>query len=336
MGTPSEDNMGTMTEDGVRTTQSGAGQTSAGAYNGSGAAVGGGPGSGSAGAAGLTNEFFGAALADAPLVPAARNPLIGRWRTTGGNAGTDLSSIGPLGDMSSGMLAGGCEEMFGKTVVFGPSTYERVSADGHAEVQRHIEYHGQGATIAVLAPGTGTQPTILRLSDRDHATSALGCTLERDASAGVMAGAQGANGAPAALASGQGYLRMIVGATGPGGFSPLAGSHVWITHVDPAQTLAKAGYQAMPGGSPAGTLAANCGTPFDCNRIFVEIGDTADQVLRPGPDGLGASQPLASGSYYVVGLAPYQAKAIVWAVPISLKAGANSLKLDQSNGLVVR
>jgi hypothetical protein len=336
MGTRSEDNMGVMTEDGFRTTQqSGGGQPASGAYGGSSSAARGGPGSGSAAAIGMTNELVTGALANEPLVPAAQNPLLGRWRTTGGNLGMDLSSIGPLGEMSSGMLAGGCESMFGKVAVFGPSSFERVTADGHTRVLRHVEYRGRGLTVAVLAPGTGAQPTILRLSDPNHATSAMGCTLERDASGGGDPGGR-MRASARRMANGEGYLRMEIGSTGPAGFSPLANSHVWITREDPADVLAKAGYQAGPRGSTASTLAANCGTPFDCNQIFLKIGETAVQMLKPGPDGLGSSEPLSAGAYYVVALAPYQQKAMVWALPVSLRAGSNEFKLDQSNGQVVR
>jgi len=352
-GVRSEDNMGVMTEDGVRTTQQSSGNHNiSGGSGGSGVVSRGGPGSGSAAAIGLTNELFGGALANEPLVPAAQNPLLGRWRTVGANPGMDLSSIGPLGSMSTGMLAGGCEDMFGKVAVFGPTSFERVTPDGRTHVLRHVEYHGRGATIAVLAPGTGTQPSVLRLSDLNHATSAMGCKLEREgagsdgrlagptsmappgASQGVSPGVSRVS-APS-LAAGQGYLRIAIGAMGPGGFSPLANAHVWITRDDPADTLAKAGYPAPPAGSAANTLAANCGTPFDCNQIFHQIGGVAVQVFKPGPDGHGSSEPLSAGRYYVVALAPYQAKAIVWAAPIVLRAGSNDLRLDQSNGQIVR
>jgi hypothetical protein len=69
--------------------------------------------------------------------------------------------------------------MFGKLMAFGPTSVERVTEDGRTQVERHVEYHGQGSSIAVLSRESGSQPTILRLSDPDHATSAMGCTLQR-------------------------------------------------------------------------------------------------------------------------------------------------------------
>jgi hypothetical protein len=336
-GVRSEDNMGVMTEDGVRTTQPPrGGQSNIGGSAGAGSAGRGGPGSGSAAAEGITNDLFGAALAKEPLVPAAQNPLLGRWRSIGADAGTDLSAIGPLGEMSTGLLAGGCQSMFGRMVVFGPSTFERVTPDGHTQVLHNVEYHGRGATIAVLARGTGVQPTVLRLSDLNHATSALGCVLQRDTTSAGASGVRLASASAPRLAAGEAYLRTTIGASGPGGFNPLANAHVWITREDPAAALAKAGYPGASRGSSATILAANCGTPIACNRIFYQIGGSAIQTFKPGPDGLGSSEPLAAGSYYVIAIAPYQAKAIVWAVPIALRPGANSLKLDQNNGRIVR
>jgi hypothetical protein len=129
--TPSEDNMGVRTEDGYRTTDPRYNhpQTNIGGGAPSGAPMGG-PGSGSAAASALTNELFTGALAQAPLLSPAQNPLIGRWRTTGATTGMDLGSIGPLGQLSMGMLAGGCDSMFGKVVTFGPTSFEHVGADG--------------------------------------------------------------------------------------------------------------------------------------------------------------------------------------------------------------
>src|SRR5581483_8856819 len=146
--TPSEDNMGVRTEDGYRTTDPRYNhpQGNIGGSGGSGGGFGH-PGSGSQAAVALSNQLLNGALADQPLVPAAQNPLIGRWRTTGGNLGGDLGSIGAFGQMSAGMLNDGCQAIFGKEVTFGPSSFERVGADGRKQVLQHVEYHGNATTM---------------------------------------------------------------------------------------------------------------------------------------------------------------------------------------------
>jgi hypothetical protein len=348
MGTPSEDNMGVMTEDGFRTTQpSGSGHANSGAYGGSGSAGRGGPGSGSAAAVGITNDLFGEALANEPLVPAAQNPLLGRWRTTGGNVGMDLSSIGPLGEMSMGMMAGGCESMFGKVVVFGPSSFERVTPDGHTQVLRHVEYHGRGATIAVLARGSGTQPTIMRLSDPDHAVSAMGCTLQRDASGGdtrpayrvreSTPGAQLANapvpppmGAPTGPPNAT--LKFQVGVSEPGRFTPLANAPLWVMAQDPRANYTAAGLP-LPSGMPLlAKLASDCRSlPVCQGEVSATVRGALGRVLTDA-QGHAQTPQIAAGRYYVVGVSNIQGKPLIWVQPVNVQAGMNVVTLDQLNG----
>jgi hypothetical protein len=316
MRPPSEDNMGVMTEDGFRTTQQ---PPNAGANGSTESAVGASrPGSGSAAAVAITNELFVGALATAPLVPAAQNLLLGRWHVTGGNLGTDLSSIGPLGSMSSGVLNSGCAQMFGKRVTFGPASFERIESDGHSEVL-HVEYHGIGSTIAVLIKGSGTQPTLLRLSDPDHAVSALGCTLLRDQSEEEKRLANNAT------------LRFQVGVTGPGGFTPLANAPLWVMMQDPQAAYRAAGLPLPEGVSLPTKLASDCQSLPVCQGDILATVKGALGLVMTDARGQAQTPPIRPGAYYVVGVSASQGKPLVWVRRINVQPGLNTVDLNQFN-----
>jgi len=42
------------------------------------------------------------------------------------------------------------------------------------------------------------------------------------------------------------------------------------------------------------------------------------------------------GSYYLVGVAPYQGKHLFWHRPIAIRAGSNAVTLDQTNASIIR
>jgi len=318
LGSRSEDNLGVMTEDGVRTTQQ---PQNAGAPLGSGSATAvGRPGSGSAAAVGLANELVVGALASAPLVPAAQNLLLGRWRVTGGNPGTDLSAIGPQGTLSSGILNGGCESLFGKAVTFGPASFERITPDGRTQVLQPVEYHGRDSTIAVLLKGSGTAPTILRLSDPDHAVTALGCTLQRDQTDNERRLANNAT------------LEFQVGVSGPEGLTPLPNAALWVTLQDPQATYLAAGLP-LPAGVPLlAKLAADCRSAQVClGDILASVKGALGRVMTDA-QGHARTPPLRPGAYYVVGVSNIQGRPLIWVQPVDVRPGTNTAILTQLNG----
>jgi hypothetical protein len=283
-------------------------------------------------------------LANEPLVPAAQNPLLGRWHSTGNNL--DVGGIGALGDLAGGVMAGNCDAMFGKVVTFGPTTFEHSTLDGRTEVLKGVEYHGRGSTIAILARGTGNQPTVLRLSDPDHAVSAMGCQLQRDRSGeqrsyagqapASQAGAQRANAPmPSAMApSGpaNATLKFQVGVSEPGRFTPLANAPVWVMIQDPQDNYAAAGLP-LPSGVPLQVKLAS-----DCRSVPVcqgEVGATVKGALgRVITDAQGHAQTpqIPAGRYYVVGVSNIQGKPVIWVQPVDVQPGMNVVTLDQLNG----
>ncbi|HEY3697148.1 hypothetical protein [Phenylobacterium sp.] len=41
--------------------------------------------------------------------------------------------------------------------------------------------------------------------------------------------------------------------------------------------------------------------------------------------------PIASGRYYLVGVYPYQGRALLWDVPVTVQVGSNTVTLSQLN-----
>ncbi len=313
----SEDNMGVMTEDGVRTTQSGNPPANIGAGSTGGA---GRAGSGSTAAAQLANEFFVGSLATAPLVAADRNLLIGRWHASGGTAGTDLSGIGPLGEMAGGMLSGGCESMFGKEVTFGPASFERLDHDGRIESVQHVEYHGTGSTIAVLLKGSGAQPMVMRLPDPDHAVSAMGCTLQREETEEERRQTHNAT------------LQFQAGIAGPGAVTPLVNASLWVMMQDPQATYLAAGLPLPDGVSLQAKIASDCrSVPVCLGEIVATVKGALGRVMTDA-QGHAQTPPMRPGAYYVVGVSASQGKPLIWVLPVVLQPGLNTVTLNQVNG----
>ena len=122
-------------------------------------------------------------LKSKPLLPADKNPLIGRWQQTVGKR-ADLGILNQMpgaSEMVNGAFGGGCQSIFGKGMIaFGPSTYNWVAPDGHEEVLNHVEYRSDGSNVIVIPTDPAPLPLIFGFPDHDHAVVAfLGCAMQR-------------------------------------------------------------------------------------------------------------------------------------------------------------
>lgn len=284
-------------------------------------------------------------LKSKPLLPAAKNPLIGRWRQTATQA-TNLGMLGGLpgvGSMVNGAFAGGCQSIFGKGMIaFTPTQLNWVAPDGHEEILNHVEYRGDGANVIVI-PTDSDLPLIFGLPDHDHVVVAfLGCRMAR---AGVkpMPVAAVATPPPAAATgseSGRGTLDLKVGETRDGRFSAVpAGTQIWVTKENPDSNLVKAGFAADAGAPPIEKLFAACkvgqgGSQASCSRGMQAMIAGSLGVARTDPDGHARTPALAPGRYYVVGFVPYQGHSLLWHLPVDVKAGANTMSLEPQNGSI--
>ncbi len=191
-------------------------------------------------------------LKSKPLLPADKNPLIGRWQQTVGKR-ADLGILNQMpgaSEMVNGAFGGGCQSIFGKGMIaFGPSTYNWVAPDGHEEVLNHVEYRSDGSNVIVIPTDPAPLPLIFGFPDHDHAVVAfLGCAMQR-ATPGTrttQVSARTSSTVPGVQA-GQTLLDLNVGETVAGRFSPVpAGTQIWLTNQDPDANLVRAGFTPEP------------------------------------------------------------------------------------------
>ena len=282
-------------------------------------------------------------LKEKPLLPPAKNPLLGRWRQLASKP-VDLGILGALpgtSEMVNGALGGACQSVFGKGVVaFTPTAFNWVAPDGHEELLNHVEYRSDGANVIVIPTDPDPIAFIFGFSDRDHVVAAFfGCAMARVTATAqpAVASAQPALGAgPAASA----ILNLSIGMMVSGKFSPApSGIKVYVTTQNPDANLMKAGFDPNPGVGPLESLFAACkighgGTQERCNQGFAAM--TAGTLSGAVSDASGHAQTgaLKPGHYYLVGFAPYQGHSLVWHLPVDLHAGSNAVTLTPQNGSV--
>jgi hypothetical protein len=278
-------------------------------------------------------------LWDKPPLPPAKNPLLGRWRQGAHRDAAPRQFGDGVASFVNGAMAGGCDSIFGKGVVaFEPDALQWVAPDGHEEILNHVSYRAVGAgDVAVLTRDPGALPAMfIGLAGHDHAVVAmLNCTLERvgaQRTALTSTPAQRAAPGPAPpLATGN----MLTFSVGVGG-GPLANARVWITRENPALPLARGGLRGVDERAPLDSLWNNCGVPLACGQALRLIGETALASAKTDASGQAQAPSPGPGRYYVVAMAPVQTKAILWAMPVDLKPGANAVRLDASNGRAIQ
>ena len=277
-----------------------------------------------------------------PLVPPNQNPLFGRWNT---NAAPPIGpKDSPLGDIGSvfgsdvaqltaGMLQSVCNSMFGNGMVeFRASTLVSVGRDGRERVLTRVEYHGGGDTIAVLPldPGSfGAAVFDLKGHDKIIAKE-IGCTMARAGAAPTAQPGQAvAVSAPQATGAATGAVLVLT--------TPLRGGHLLILKHSVEVALTNGGLRATPNGSAMKMWEMACAnrTPA-CQQGAQAVGaDTAGMAITDAA-GRGQTPPLPAGRYYVFNPVHVSNKPMMWNLPVDLKAGTNTLTLDQHNLTLVQ
>lgn len=118
----------------------------------------------------------------------------------------------------------------------------------------------------------------------------------------------------------------------PGTPNPLAGRPFVILRDSYADALAKGGVSVPPGMSPYKYVASVCvcRTP-ECQKTIDAIKVNAASAARGDANGSGTLPGVPAGTYYLMISTRYNNQALIWEQAVQLKAGQNSLKLDQSN-----
>jgi hypothetical protein len=138
-------------------------------------------------------------------------------------------------------------------------------------------------------------------------------------------------GNPTAAPTGGTSLRI---ATGPGVANLLAGKTLMVMKEDLEGILARAGISAAPATSRVATWAHACErSPSDpiCQQGVNGFRGYVVAVAKFDPSGTAAFNNIpALGTFYVIADTSYSHH-LIWSVRVDLKAGANSVTLDEQN-----
>jgi hypothetical protein len=153
------------------------------------------------------------------------------------------------------------------------------------------------------------------------------------AAAGAGTGSGGGLSTPAAPL-GNATLSIVSGfAAQPGVPNPLAGRPCILLRHSYGNALAIGGVTVPAGTSPYKYAGEACGTHTpDCPKISAAIHTDAASAVRADANGGGTFPGVPPGTYYLMISAIVNKQPFVWGQAVQLKAGANSITLDQRNG----
>jgi hypothetical protein len=136
---------------------------------------------------------------------------------------------------------------------------------------------------------------------------------------------------------GNATLSIVSGFPGQTGApNPLAGRPYVLLRNSYANVLANGGVSVPSAVSPysyAGTACANKSP--DCTKISDAVKSDAASAVRGDANGAGTFPGVPPGTYYLMISARYNNQTLVWGQAVQLKAGSNSLTLDQRNAIPI-
>jgi hypothetical protein len=118
----------------------------------------------------------------------------------------------------------------------------------------------------------------------------------------------------------------------PGAPNALGGRPYVLLRDSYENALAKGGVSVPQGVSAFKYVGSICTsrTP-DCQKILDAVNASAASAVRADANGSGTFPGVPPGTYYLMISARYNNQALVWEQPVQLKAGANSMTLNQGN-----
>lgn len=185
--------------------------------------------------------------------------------------------------------------------------------------------------LAVLAPGP--VPTMAV-----PATAAGGAALLATGSPAALAARPAAQPMATPNApTGNAVLTILSGLPAAAGAPNALRGHSYILLRDDfATVVAKSGVAMAPGASPVKTLGIACGnrTP-DCQRILASVQAESASAIVADAAGKGVFPGVPAGTYYLMISGAYNNQLLFWNFRVVLKAGPNSVTLDQRNATPV-
>jgi hypothetical protein len=148
--------------------------------------------------------------------------------------------------------------------------------------------------------------------------------------AGTTTGGSGLSTPEAPL--GNATLSILSGL--PGVPNPLAGRPYVLLRDSYGNVLAQGGVSVPQGVSPYKYAGTACGnrTP-DCQKINNAIKASAASAVRADANGRASFPGVPPGTYYLMISVRYNNQSLVWEQAVPLKAGSNSVTLDQTNAV---
>jgi hypothetical protein len=186
----------------------------------------------------------------------------------------------------------------------------------------------QTCNLAVLAPSK-TIPT--------GGGTAAPTVAATGAGPGTGAGNAGTGLSTPAAPLGNAILSIVSGFPPQAGApNPLAGRPYVLLRDSYANALAKGGVSVPAGMLPFKYVGTVCTsrTP-DCQKILDAVNANAASAVRADANGAGTFPGVPPGNYYLMISTRVNNQALVWDQAVQLKAGSNSMKLDQSNATPV-
>jgi hypothetical protein len=232
-------------------------------------------------------------------------------------------------------------------VADGAASYIKIDAPDHP---LHLAFKADGS----LDPGTGAYQVHGRIAtgqdDNDNFTFAPNeqtCNLAELApsdqipsgggtAATMVASSAGPNNGGGSLSTpaaplGNATLSIVNGlAPVPGAPNALAGRPYVLLRHSYANALAIGGVTVPAGMSPYKFVGVACGTHTpDCQKSIDAIKADSASAVRADANGSGTMPGVPAGTYYLMISAVYNKQPLIWGQAVQLKAGANSVTLDQ-------
>jgi hypothetical protein len=130
---------------------------------------------------------------------------------------------------------------------------------------------------------------------------------------------------------GNATLAIVSGFPAP---NPLAGRPYILLRTSYAQILARVGVSVPQGVSPYKQVGMLCAQHSpDCAKVNDAVKADAASAVRADGNGGGTFPGVPPGTYYLMISAIYNGHPLLWGQPVQLKAGANSMTLNQSNAV---
>ena len=168
---------------------------------------------------------------------------------------------------------------------------------------------------------------------------ASGGTAVAGAPANVVAGSAGGGRLSSVNApTGNAVLTIVSGFPAqPGVMNPLAGHPFVLLRDDYDGAIRKAGIAIPAGMTGQKYVGSVCGARApECQKALAAVSADAATAMRADSNGKAALPGVPPGRYYLMISAQYNKQVLTWGFAVELKAGANTVTLDQNNAVVMK